>query len=163
MPHGSHPRSVGTPGRGYRLGLLAVDLLPEAENLRPCRDDDLVDVDVRRTGHRPGHAVGDVVGRQRGYAFVDRCRPLLVSAEADQAELRLHQPWGDLDDPDRLAPELAAKWPGDGACAVLGRRVTTAALVDVEAGDRPDGDDASVPAGDQLGEQRPGRAQDAED
>src|SRR3954447_189517 len=149
MPHGSHPRSVGTPGRGYRLGLLAVDLLPEAEDLRPCRDDDLVDVDVRRTGHRPGHAVGDVVGRERGHALVHRRRPLLVPAEAYQAELRLHQPRGDLDDPNRLPQQFSPQRPGDGARSVLGRRVTAATRVDVEAGDRTDGYDPSVATGDQ--------------
>src|SRR5688572_32131168 len=79
---------------------------------------------MRRTRHRPGHAVRDVLRRQRGHLLVHGCCPLLVAGEADPAELRLYQSWGDFDDPDRQPQEFSAERSCDRAGTVLGRGVT---------------------------------------
>ena len=91
-------------------GLVAND--SRAGRLRERRDDDLVDVHVRRAREREHDAVGDVLGVDRAAerdVLVDRARLLLVAAEADEREaLGLDQAGRERRDADRLAEEILA-------------------------------------------------------
>jgi hypothetical protein len=124
------------PGSGA-----AVDLV--VGGLRDGTHDHEVDVDVRRPGHDPGDAVGDVLGRQRCVdAGVHRGRAVGVAVEAVEGELvGAHHAGGDLGDPHRLAVELEAQGRGHRGDGVLRRGVAAAALVDAVPGGRAEEDD----------------------
>ena len=82
-PAERRPRHVG------RGGLGGPDLVAGQHH-------QLVDVHVRRTGGHPADALGDVVGRQRLDARVDRRPRVGIAAEAHEAELGLDQARVDL-------------------------------------------------------------------
>jgi hypothetical protein len=106
--------------------------------LRKGRDDDLVDVDVRRPRHREQHAVGHVLRRDRPaerHALVDRVGFPLVAAEADEREVGLHHARRERRDADRAAEEILAQRLREPVDGVLRRDVEGAVRVRGDARD----------------------------
>lgn len=119
-------------------------------------DDDLVDVDVRGPGQGPADALGDVLGAERLHPLVYAGGGLLVAREANERELGLDHPGGDLGDPHWLAEQLAAQNPQGRPLGVLGGVVAGAAGVGLDRGDAGDRDDVPVAGGDQQRQQGAG-------
>ena len=107
--------------------------------------------------------LGDVGGRQRRDPGVDGVRALLVTAEANQGELGFDCAGRDFGEPHRLAQQFTAQRAMQRTLRMLGRGVAAAAVVDLHRRDRRHGHDQAVARLDELGQQRAGDPQRADD
>ena len=97
-----------------------------------------------RARDREQHALGDILRRQRLHAFVDALRLLLVTAKANQRELRLDEPGVDGRHVNGPAEQILAEGVREATDCELGGDIAGRVLVRLPARDRADVDDVAA-------------------
>lgn len=117
-------RRIGCEADPRQLSIcLTLPMEEQGIGLLHRRQKDARDVDVGGAACDPDDDVGDVLGRERLYAFVDLGCAIFVAVEADQAEVSLHHAGVDAGDADGGAEDVLAEAVVDGALRRLGGAV----------------------------------------